>query len=341
MRLHLNSISRQRIAKILGWTLLAIILYAMASAFVLLASLVMFQKDIIPDLPWVSSVQKQLYKGARNIWQARPDCAVFDPDVIYKPKNGKCQFDNVEFKTELNFSPEGRYTGDKPAGKGIAVLGDSHAMGWGVGDKETFSAELQRLSGRPVFNLAVSSYGTVRELIRMEKSGLLDKVDTVIIQYCDNDIDENIEFRPLTLQMAQQKFSVVSQSGTTAPSLSSKLDYLRKAYGAAFRAPFSNLKSQLIPKKDKPKDFFPHYQPIVDAVKQHEALKTKRVIVFYSNAHGQKFKGFPLGKDRQLPNVEFVDLGLVRDDYYRIDDHLTSAGHMQAAQQLLKYVQPQ
>lgn len=340
MKPHLSWISRHQLARLLGRTLLVLILYAMLSAVVLLASLVLFQKGVIPDLPWVADVQKRLYFGSRNIWQARPDCAVFDPDVIYKPKNGTCQFDNVEFKTELNFSPEGRYTGEKPVGKGIAVLGDSHAMGWGVGDRETFSAELQRLSGRPVFNLAVSSYGTARELIWMEKSGLLDKVDTVIIQYCDNDLDENIEFRPLSAQVAQQKFSIVSQSGTQSPSLSSKFAYLRKIYGTAFRAPFSSLGSRLFPKNTKTKDFLPHYQPFVDTLKRHDTLKTKRIIVFYSNAHGKKFKAFPSGKDSQLPNVEFVDLNLERGDYYRIDDHLTSAGHLKAAQQLLKLIRP-
>lgn len=341
MKLHLNSISRQQMAKLLGWTLLAIILYAMLSAVVLLASMVLYQKDIAPNLPWISSVQKQLYWGSRNIWQARPDCAVFDPDVIYKPKIGKCQFDNVEYKTELNFSAEGRYTGEKPPGKGIAVLGDSHAMGWGVGDKDTFSAELQRLSGRPVFNLAVSSYATDRELIRMEKSGLLDKVDTIIIQYCDNDRDENIEFKPLSLEVAQQKFSVVSPSGAQSSSLSSKLGYLRKAYGSALRAPFAVIRSRLTPKTPKIRDFSPHYQPFIDAVKRHDAVKTKRIIVFYSTGHGKKFKAFPSGKDRQLPNVEFVDLNLVRGDYYRIDDHLNSAGHVKAGQRLFAQIQQQ
>ena len=46
---------------------------------------------------------------------------------------------------------------------GIAVLGDSHAMGWGVNDDETFSAVLEKKIDKPVYNLAVSGYGTIRE----------------------------------------------------------------------------------------------------------------------------------------------------------------------------------
>lgn len=332
-----NLISPQRMAKWLGWCLMALIIYAMVSAVILFTSLVLLQKGIIPDLPWVSVVQAHLYsKWSRNIWQTQPDCVVFDPEVIYKPKHGACHFDNVEFRTVLNFSADGRYTGDKPAGNGIAVLGDSHAMGWGVGDEETFSAELQRLSGRPVFNLAVSSYGTVRELMRLEKSGLLDKVDTIIIQYCDNDLEENVGFRSPSPQDTQTKFATITQA--RAASLSSEIKLLNKGYWFTFRTPFSSLSKRLFPKQSK--SFLPHYQPVIDAISQHEALKSKRIIIFYSNVHGGKFRAFPAGKDRQLPNIEFVDLSLERNDYYRIDGHLTTAGHRKAGQHLFELIRP-
>ena len=39
-------------------------------------------------------------------------------------------------------------------------------MGWGVKDEETFAARLSAKLARPVLNLAVSSYGTDRELRR-------------------------------------------------------------------------------------------------------------------------------------------------------------------------------
>jgi len=337
MKQRSNSVSPQRMAKWFGWFLVVLIIYAMISTIILSTSLILLQQGMIPDLPWVAAVQEYLYSnGARNIWQAQPDCVVFDPEVIYKPKHGVCHFDNVEFRTVLNFSAEGRYTGDKPAGKGIAVLGDSHAMGWGVGDEETFSAELQRLSGRPVYNLAVSSYGTVRELMWMEKSGLLDTVDAIIIQYCDNDLEENVGFVPPSPQDAKKEFATITQA--RGASLSSELKLLNKGYWLTFRIPLSLLKIRLLP--EPPKDFLPHYQPVVDAFSQHEALKAKRIIIFYSNAKGGKFRAFPAGKARQLPNVEFVDLNLERDDYYRIDDHLTSAGHNKVAQRLYELIRP-
>ena len=319
-----------------GSTFLAIFLYAMLSAVVLLFSMVFYQKGVVVNLPWISSVQSQLYSESRNIWQANPDCVVFDSEVIYKPKIGKCHFNNLEYQTELNFSTEGRYTGEKPSGTGIAVLGDSHAMGWGVADNETFSSELQRLSGRPVFNLGVSSYATDRELIRLEKSGVLEKVDTVIIQYCENDLDENAIFQPLVPEVAKQKFP---GSASQPRSLSNRLNYIRKAYWVALKDPFSLVRNKLAPKPEKTKDFTEHYQPFIDSIKRHDGLRTKRVIVFYSNAHGKKFTAFPDGKDPQLHNLEFIDLELSRSDYFEIDDHLHSAGHAKAGQRLFQIIQ--
>ena len=52
------------------------------------------------------------------------------------------------------------------------MLGDSHAMGWGVEQEEALPQVLARKSGRKVLNAAVSSYGTVREML------MLDRLDT-------------------------------------------------------------------------------------------------------------------------------------------------------------------
>jgi hypothetical protein len=76
----------------------------------------------------------------------------------------------------------------------VIVLGDSHAMGWGVEQDEAFPRVAASRSGLRVLNAAVSSYGTVRE--RM----LLDRLDTsrlrvLVIQYSDNDVAENEAFR--------------------------------------------------------------------------------------------------------------------------------------------------
>lgn len=322
-------------SRILGWTLLAFILYCTLGAVVYSVSLLALQKGVRLDVPWFLSTQKSLYRRGMvnvNSWLGIPGCITPDPDLIYKPSNSTCTFDNIEFKTSLTFTDEGRSTGPKPEGTGIAVIGDSHAMGWGVNDRETFSAHLQTLSGRPVYNLGVASYGTARELIRLEKSGVLNKVDTVIIQYCNNDLKENREFDKASKQDLLNK---VFGGAPKNPPQPNPLARIVKGYGLALAAPFRSLSESL-----RRRNFTPHYAPLIQAIGQHgDMLEGKRVIVFYSNPYGMKYRNFPSGPDANLPNVNFFDVGLDRSDHRKLDNHMTPEGHRKAAERLFGHLQ--
>ncbi|MFN3682223.1 MAG: SGNH/GDSL hydrolase family protein [Nitrospira sp.] len=107
----------------------------------------------------------------------------------------------MEFSTILTFDEKGfrttRLSDDtvhRPTKGRIIVLGDSQAMGWGVQDHETFAAVLAQDYGFEVVNLAVSSYGTARELLRLQREFSLQEGDVVVIQYHPNDLGENLAF---------------------------------------------------------------------------------------------------------------------------------------------------
>jgi len=323
----------------LGWALLVLIAYCTLGAFVYFASLLLVQNGVELDVPWIISAQKSLYRSgmtnnATN-WLTLPGCITPDPDLVYKPSIGSCKFHHIEFDITLNFTDEGRNTGAKPAGTGIAVIGDSHAMGWGVNDEETFAARLQQLTGRPVYNLGVASYATARELIRLEKSGLLDKVDTIIIQYCNNDYNENLMFDTASREQLHEK--VFGKHSPDDVPQYSRLGFIAKGYWLTLKSPFSSLASKL-----RRKNFTRHYRAFIAEVRKHsDSLRGKRVIVFYSNPFGQKYRNYPAGTDAVLPNVSFVDLDLDWSDYYRLDGHLTAEGHRKAAERLFRYLQPQ
>jgi len=322
-------------ARIASWTIIFLIAYITIGAVVYVASLLALQNGRLVDFPWIVSAQKYLYH--RNVikaksWLEIPGCITPDPDVIYKPSNGTCRFDDIEFKTTLHFTNDGRNTGSKPKGKGIAVIGDSHAMGWGVNDLEAFPAQLQALTRRPVFNLAVASYGTARELIRLEKSGLLGKIDTVILQYCNNDKSENLKFGTASHKLLMEKIfnHVEAPAGS-----SSKIRHILYGYWLTLTAPFQTLADEW-----RRKDFDPHYAALAPILEKHrKTLEGKRVIVFYSNPYGQKYRNFPSGWDRQYPNVYFVDLNLPRSIYRKLDNHLTPAGHQVVARRLDEIMQ--
>ena len=323
-------------SRIIGWVLMLLVIYCTVGAAVYFASLLLLQKGVMLDVPWVISTQKALYRTgvgfAPQSWLAQPDCIQPDPALIYKPSNGECRFNDIEFKTTLHFTDEGRSTGVKPRGNGIAVIGDSHAMGWGVNDQETFSAQLQELTKRPVYNLGVASYGTDRELIRLEKSGVLDKVDTVIIQYCNNDKSENLKFDSASRVQLHKK--IFGQATPDTLPQTNKLKLIAKGYWLSLSAPFRSTAKKL-----RRKDFSNHYPPLIAAIKKHRsAIEGKRVIVFYSNPYGQKYRNFPAGQDAQLTNVYFVDIGLDSADYRKLDNHLTPDGHQKAAHRLFDYL---
>jgi hypothetical protein len=322
-----------RKARLVGGALFALVLYGTLSAVVYLASLLALQQGVRLDLPWFAATQKSLYRNGHvsvSNWLSIPGCIEPDPELIYVPAIGTCTFDDIEFKTTLTFTAEGRETGPKPAGAGIAVIGDSHAMGWGANDEETFAAQLQALSGRPVYNLGVASYGTARELIRLQKSGVLDKVDTVILQYCNNDKSENLQFDSASKQALHDKVFAPPQT----PVQPNRLAQLADGYGYALAAPFRSLSERL-----RRKNFEPHYAALMTVLDKHrELLAGKRVIVFYANPYGQRYRNFPSGSDATMPNVEFVDLGLRPADHRKLDNHMTPAGHRKAAERLQTYL---
>ena len=300
MRLPSISISPRRIAQLCGLAVVGFS-YLALTAGVFSVSLLLLQQRITTGFPWISAVQRHIYfTGARKIWPAQTACVSFDEELIYTPRIGTCHFDNPEFRTVQTFASDGRYTGPKPPGVGIAVVGDSYAMGWGVDDEETYGAVLQRLTGRPVFNLGVSSYGTVRELRLLDKSGLLGRVDTVILEYCDNDLEENLHFKPLSPDEAREKYERIRQTAAARKSAFGSLKYLKEGLLFTFWAPYNNLKSSVVP--TEPASFASHYQPLISTLRQHDGLKDKRVLVFYINPNYRKFSAFPVGRDPQLPN---------------------------------------
>ena len=144
----------------------------------------------------VRRIVQQVYRHFnRSLIQFDPNCARYDPEVTYTLKPGVCTFENLEFTNQVRVNHLG-LRDDEAAldGPDVLIIGDSHAMGWGVDNDKTLGRVLARKSGLKVLDAAISSYGTVRE--RM----LLDRLDTsrlkvLVIQYADNDLVENMAFR--------------------------------------------------------------------------------------------------------------------------------------------------
>lgn len=130
----------------------------------------------------------------RNTIQVMPACAQYDDTLTYMLRPGSCVFSNAEYSNEFSINSLGvrdeESALDRPE---TVVLGDSIAMGWGVEQHEAFPKVYERITGSRTLNAGVSSYGTARELL------LLERIDRralrhLIIQYHENDFSENQQF---------------------------------------------------------------------------------------------------------------------------------------------------
>ena len=189
--------------------------YLFVCAIIYFVSYFSLAKKIFIDLPAFRAVQKSLYYGPYlEVWQNKHDCVTYDEELIYVPKIGTCRHKNAEFDTTLNFTKNGRLMPKikNKNTKPIIVLGDSHAMGWGVNDNKTFSYVLQNLSKASVYNLAVSSYGTVREVIRLEKSGLLEKSDIHLDFLTEEIAKSNLDLKRMDIGL-EDKYVLVLNRG--------------------------------------------------------------------------------------------------------------------------------
>jgi hypothetical protein len=175
-------------------------------SFVLLetAPLLSFAYPVVWTLQPNPFLPQKIYRQTRHVIQFLPNCAEYDERVTYRMKAGSCKFSNLEFDTNVNIyekkrvdSSEIGVTEDnwKQSKCLIDFLGDSHTFGWGVEAKETFAYLTAKKLGCSYRNFGVSSYGTAREFLaysRHQKPKV--KKHFIVLQYSENDLDENIEF---------------------------------------------------------------------------------------------------------------------------------------------------
>jgi hypothetical protein len=288
-----------------------------------------FTRTVVP----LQQLARDVYERQRSILHAQTRCIVFDEVLFYKPRPGKCIFDNVEYSTVLTFDSNGfRQTSlpmrldDKPKLSRIVVLGDSQAMGWGVQDEETFGSILAKEYGFAVFNLAVSSYGTARELLRLRKEFDLQKSDVIVIQYHPNDLRENLAFlkqgrlpgrSPSDLDRlahTPQIYGVLQVSASIAFILKGKL--IKAVFGGS----------------DGEAESMEHHAQTFLAVTDHfQELAEAKVMVCEVPNFGQATSFSEDLKPLAEGRMSVLKPVWETSDFYRLDPHLNSMGHRKLA----------
>jgi hypothetical protein len=327
--------------RIIKYIFFFLIAYEAACLSLYIISIYFFQNNKVINFPILKEYQKNFYYsiGRRNVWNSMDNCVEYDHELIYVPKIGvECIFENTEYRTTLNFDEYGRKTSfrkslPKDNIYGIAVLGDSVAMGYGVNDDDTFSALLEKKINKPVYNLGVSSYATTREIKRLEKQKIINNIDTIIIVYNDNDLNENISDN---LNNRKEESSIVFNKiiNKNKFSISSELKKIKKILRYSFQIPF-----QEISLKSKYLDWNKHEAELINIIKKNPFIHNKKIIilvlhlspdnrVFYQNYNPRNYDEFS--------DIKFLYLQNNADDYFYIDGHPNKIGHKKIANFLYK-----
>jgi hypothetical protein len=293
---------------------------------------------------------QQVYRHFnRSLIQFDPQCARYDPGLAYTLKPGVCTFENLEFKNEYRVNRAGVRDQDALLdAPEVIVLGDSHAMGWGVGQEEAFPQLLARKSGRRVLNAAVSSYGTARELL------LLDRLDTsrlrvLVVQYADNDLPENRTFREnhghLPIMSEAQYQNIVRHYRSQRSYYPGK--YVFRLFLKVFRLeepePDQLRMDPVTPSEEA--DLFVN----VLAHASRAPLDGVQLVVLEVNEQIRPSRPFIAALDavrrrdanppfiRELIALDIAPL-LTPDDFYRLDDHMNARGHEKVAAALARAI---
>jgi hypothetical protein len=303
-------------------------------AFFAGSSVLSFHPTVVESLPFLKPVAAGAYFGRLVPIQLRPECAQYDSRVSYLLKPGTCRFDEVLFDTSVSANSFGlRDDETSLTAPEVIVLGDSHAMGHGVADDETFPAVLERKLGRKVLNAAVSSFGTAREMI------LLRHLDTsaaraVVIQYCDNDLRENRALRPdgtLPILSENEYRRLVDRASA------GYRDWLMPGFGVLERA-VAKLERMAFGSAETSGAENPHAQAFRNALAQSaDLLRGRRVLVIELNGGGRSLPGF-LDAARQSVadlglDITFLDVAAVLrpEDFLPVDGHMQPSGHEKVA----------
>jgi len=273
--------------------------------------------------------------GERKIMQFQKGCGRYHPVFGYTLMPGEFTFTEREYSNAYFINSLGlRDTEEALQHPDIVIAGDSFALGWGVNQDETFSRLLAMKTGLKTLNTAVPSYGTVREML-MLKLADRSRLRCLIIQYCNDDYDENLRFH-LNGNRPQIMRAETFQKLTARYSIPQKY-FLGKNLLLKFRKKIEEAKPQIPLAADKidisEVDLF------LNVLRQNEEmLSALPIIIFEMNGKNQTniFTAslrLKIADDKYPPfmqNMIVLDVSQYLDDshFYVLDDHMNPGGHV-------------
>lgn len=279
-----------------------------------------------------------------EIIQYKDEMSQWDDKLFYRLKPGEFVFKNREFEDKYKVNSLG-VRDDESSLKNpkYIFLGDSHTMGWGVKQDETFASLIERKLGEKVLNAGISSYGTVRELKLLEEINT-DSLNYLFIQFCYNDKTENQQFFENNYQY---KPSSKDDYNTAKKHNKSEKSYYLFKHLINIIPGLFNKKEYEIPVHIKNETY--HELNFLNIIKNSKKIANNVKIIVFDVSHKESNNYF-MDNFKELLNKEFgstyhdrihvVNIPdiLSYDDYYILDGHLNKKGHQKIAAVILNHL---
>jgi len=299
----------------------------------------------------VRRLVQQVYRHFnRMLIQFDSNCSRYDPQLTYTLRAGECTFTNLEFNTTVYANPLGVRDDEQAlVAPDAIVIGDSHAMGWGVEHDETLVHAFARRTGLKTLDAGVSSYGTVREM------RMLDRLDTthlkyLIVQYADNDLPENRSFRehggdiPITTEEQYQK--IVEYYAAQRSYYPGKYVYRLFMKVLRLEAPEPDQLAMGVASPAEEADLFLN---VLAHGTQTTSLDNVQVIVFEINEQIRPSRPFIAALDHARHGSNYpawvqrliaIDVApkLSPEDFLVLDDHMRPSGHQKVGDALAEAI---
>jgi len=280
----------------------------------------------------------------RFVIQAVPDFSIYDDELLYTLKPGRFNFKNREFNNSFQVNSLGMRDDENSLQfPEIIACGDSYTMGWGVSQNESFPEIIEHKIKKRVLNTGISTYGTVREILSL-KGLKTDSLKYLIIQYSDNDFEENRDY-------IRNNFSLKITSKVEFEALCNKHVKNQNYFPFKHIIFFPKIIAKWI--IGKPVGVFDAGKSVVVLSEQKAFLQiinqakflpeNIKIIVFNLDYRKSKADFIPL-LIKELENFPELKKKMILIDFskslndnhfYILDDHLNSKGHLFIAESII------
>lgn len=280
----------------------------------------------------------------RPMIQFESSCSQYDSVLFYTLKPGIGNFRHHEFNVDYKINSLGLRDNETDIKNPyIITIGDSFTLGWGVDQDSTFSEILEKKTNKKVLNMGVSSYGTAREAIALERINT-DSTKLIILQFHDTDLRENNYFvknnklgnnTQLDFDMQVKNNDIVKKYYPFKFIKSAIIQIVTPTVSAKMSAELLGGEYKKYP------NYLSEFYLIIDRIQSK--FKGKILITYLGSFNTEPYAIDELenyAKTNKISGLYFLNLGgkLNETDYFYLDDHINNNGHKKVANLILQKI---